>query len=98
MLNSSTAFLCGAVLLLGVSASAQDRRDDHHPDTAQMSIAQRHGDSRSYYDDRHRDWNDQEKQSYSRYREQHHYKDRDFSSSSERERQAYWKWRHKHPQ
>ena len=42
------------------------------------------------------EWNDQEKDHWHQYLNEHHKKDHDWEKSSKREQKAYWKWRDAH--
>jgi hypothetical protein len=88
MRNLIGSSLFVAMLVLPLTAAADDH--DHN---------KRDNQSQRYYDSNHKDyhqWNDQEQREYDRYLDENHRKHEDFGRTSKREQQNYWKWRHQH--
>ena len=59
-------------------------------------MAQEHDRDQQKHEHKH-EWNDQEKEHWHQYLNEHHKKDHEWDKASKREQKGYWKWRDAHP-
>jgi hypothetical protein len=89
MCNRMGVLLLGVVLLSPAAALQAQDRNEH----------QTTNDQPRYYDRQGKDWHtwdQKESQSYERYRQENHLKDREFKKIPKKQQDQYFRWQHQH--